>query len=257
MLKFKTTTLLFALVLILLVAFSIITSLNIIFIILLLILYLVILVYGSYSICSGFYVKTYCSAKIAKREIAITFDDGPNGEVTGNVLNILKDSDIKACFFLIGENATHNEDIIERMNNEGHLIGNHSFAHSNYYDLYSSGRMMDDLMATENAIFKITGRKTRLFRPPFGVTNPAVKKSAAKLNYLVIGWSIRSLDGTISDPDKIFKRVCRRLKPGAIILFHDNHPKILSILSRFIEYVTKNEYKIVRLDTLLNITSYK
>ncbi len=182
------------------------------------------LIYASFNISSGIYLQTFSRKKTDAKQVMLTFDDGPHPVHTPAVLDILKKYEVKAAFFVIGKNIAGNEDILKRMLAEGHTIGNHSFSHGNTFPLLRPQKMADDLMQCERAAEKIIGQRTTWFRPPFGVTNPYVARAIKMRNYRVAGWSIRSLDTLFNDKNKPVRRVVKRLKPGAIILLHDNRP---------------------------------
>ncbi len=251
MLNIKTTNILFIILFLALCILRCFIFVNIIFFILLLVEYLLLLIYGSVFINSNFYIKTICSKTNNNNEIAITFDDGPVKEITPLILDVLKEFDVKAAFFCIGNNIINNKSILKQIDNEGHIIGNHSFSHSNYFDFFSSKKMTEELIKTEDIIFQTIGKKVTYFRPPYGVTNPALKKAVNKMNYTVIGWSLRSFDTKYKDPAKILSRVTKKLKSGDIILFHDINPEIINVLRNFIKYALSNNYKFVRLDKLI------
>ena len=111
-------------------------------------------------------------------------------------------------------------------------------------------RMMDDAMK------KITGLAPKLFRPPYGVTNPNLKKAIIDGDYISIGWNIRSLDTVIKDEKKLMQKVTRAVRPGAIILFHDTSKTMLNILPAFIKYLLAEGYTITRLDKMLKLNPY-
>ena len=223
----------------------------------LILLDLAVLFGGSLCVCSGLYLYAHCKGTDDKKQIVITFDDGPNADVTPGVLDILKTHNIKAGFFLIGRNIEKNREIVKRTLGEGHIIGNHSWSHRKSFGFWSSRKVMDDLRKNELLIENICGKKVNLFRPPFGVTNPNIAKAARLLNYTVIGWSIRSLDTIGNSNEKTIKRVIRRLKPGGVILLHDNHERIIPILEELIKRIVANGYEIVGPEELLNIKAYK
>ncbi len=257
MLNIKTTNFVFFLLFLILNILFIFFSINLIFYLIWIVSYISILIYGSFFIDSNFYLKTICSKVNNKKEIAITFDDGPVKEITPLVLEVLKKFQVKASFFCIGEKIAGNEDVLKSIDSQGHIIGNHTFSHSNWFDFYSSKKMIEELSKTEDVIYKIIGEKTKFFRPPFGVTNPALKKAVTNLNYSVIGWSVRSLDTVIKNEENILSRLMKKLKSGDIILFHDTCPEIVIILQKFLKYALENGYNIVGLDELIEIKAYK
>jgi len=253
MLNIKNILILFLIFLILFLGFFLI---KITYFLIILTLFIGILAYGSFYIGSNFYMRTYCFTKKTNNEISITFDDGPNSIVTPKVLDILKEYDIKATFFCIGNKIAENESILKRIYNEGHIIGNHSYSHSIYFDFFSYKKILNELNETDNIIFKLINKKPKLFRPPYGVTNPLISKASKKNNYFNIGWNIRSLD-TIKNEKEVLDRVFKKLKSGSIVLFHDNNNKIISILPGFIEYAINKNLKIISLDKLLKIDAYE
>jgi len=202
------------------------------------------------------HVNALCNKNTEEKEIAITFDDGPNVEVTAEVLDLLKKNEIKAGFFCIGKNIEGNEAIVKRMDEEGHIIGNHSYEHAFFYDFFPASMVLNDYNKSNELITNTIGKKPLSFRPPYGVTNPAIARAVRKLNCLVIGWSIRSFDTKFKEHDKVMGILKDQLKPGAIVLFHDKGPRIITLLKAFIEYVHKSGYKIVRFDKLLGIEAY-
>jgi len=218
---------------------------------------IILLAWGSFHICSGLYIKAICRSNSNQKKITLTFDDGPHSQFTPAVLDLLKENNISAGFFLIGQQAEKNEDIVKRISEEGHLIGNHSYSHAKYFGFWGKNRLVADLRKNEALIERISGKKVNLFRPPYGVTNPNIAKAAQLLEYTVVGWSIRSLDSMGKQKEKIIKRVSKRLKPGSVILFHDNHKTILPVLKEVISIAKTEGYTFVSPDELLNIKAYK
>jgi peptidoglycan/xylan/chitin deacetylase (PgdA/CDA1 family) len=213
--------------------------------------YLSLLVFGSVFVSSGFYLKAFCKGKGDEKKIAISFDDGPDPDVTPELLDLLGEIRIKAAFFCIGKKVEGHREILARMVKEGHLVGNHSYSHSPFFDLKSSGQMAMDLGMAEMAITTATGTRPVWFRPPYGVTNPMLARAVNARGYKVMGWSIRSLDTSIKDPEKIMARIRKRWKPGAIILLHDTDKKVLTVVRMIIEEAGKRGYEIVRGDEML------
>jgi peptidoglycan/xylan/chitin deacetylase (PgdA/CDA1 family) len=226
-------------------------------ILLLILANIAVLLAGSFYICSGLYIQALCSGNADTKKVSITFDDGPDKIITPRVLDLLKQYDIKAGFFLVGENIVGNEEIVNRMINEGHIIGNHSYSHKKYFGFLSTRKVKDDLQKNETLIERVTGKKVTLFRPPFGVSNPNIARAARLLDYTVLGWSIRSFDTVCRNNDKTIKRVFMRLKPGGVILFHDNHERIIPILEEVINRTMEDGYDFVSPDVLLNLKTYR
>jgi peptidoglycan-N-acetylglucosamine deacetylase len=188
--------------------------------------------------------------------IALSFDDGPVPGKTEKVLDVLRRFNVPATFFCIGNRMSQNPDLVRRIYSEGHLIGNHSYFHAATFDLQSSSMITKELTDTDQILSQLTGKRPRFFRPPYGVTNPMVAKAVRRKNYKVIGWSIRSFDTIIKDPERLFLRVTKPLKSGDIILFHDHCDSTITILPDLLEYIRKNGLKVVRIDELINEKAY-
>lgn len=216
-----------------------------------------LLLAGSLNICSGFYIKAYCQGDSDQKDIALTFDDGPDASVTNKVLDILSTNNIRASFFVTGQKIAGNEQIIRRIAREGHIIGNHSYSHSNFFGFLSTKRVIKDLQRNTSLIKEVSGTDTLLFRPPFGVTNPHIAKAARFLNLAVIGWSVRSLDTLGRKPEKTIERVIKRLKAGSIVLLHDNLEHAPEILNGVIRGAREKGFNFVALDDLLKIKTTK
>jgi peptidoglycan/xylan/chitin deacetylase (PgdA/CDA1 family) len=257
MLTYRFTSIVFLILAVVLIPLSFYFSWANFALLIVLVSYIGLLVYGSANIRSGFYLKAICHGLTREKIIAITFDDGPDPKYTPAVLDFLKSRKLPATFFIIGKNISGNEEILRRIMVEGHLTGNHSYSHSRYFDFYPSGKMIRDLKRAEDILAENTGRIPGWFRPPFGVTTPSVRKSADIMRYNVIGWNIRTLDTTIRNKEKIMQRIRKRIKPGAVILFHDTQPSIVEILEYLADYTNEIGYRIVPLDKLLRLKAYK
>ena len=204
--------------------------------------------YASYSIKSQVYVRALCRVKTTEKVVYLTFDDGPDAEQTPRVLDVLKCNNAKATFFCIGSRIAGNEQIIKRIIDEGHTVGNHSFSHTNGFPLFSRRRMVADIEQCQKAIENAIGTAPTLFRPPFGVTNPTVGKAVKTLNLKTIGWTIRTYDTNRGSDAKIARRISRQLRPGAIILLHDRLPQSAERLQMVIDTVKENGYEIGKLE---------
>ncbi len=212
--------------------------------------------YGAAVLSAQFFTKVKFKGKPESNSVALTFDDGPIQGKTERILDILDKYRIKAAFFCIGKRVTENRDLLNRIHQEGHVIGNHSYLHGKLFDLQSADKMGEELRLTNVAVENFIKVKPRFFRPPYGVTNPNLAKAIKKGNYETIGWSIRSMDTVTKDEEKLFKAVTENLKAGDIILFHDFSETTIAILPRVIEFITKNGLKVARLDELLNERPY-
>ncbi|HLA58821.1 MAG TPA: polysaccharide deacetylase family protein [Puia sp.] len=221
----------------------------------LLLIYVSVLFCGSYFIRMGFFLKSICSIKTTDQWIALSFDDGPAGS-TSQVLDILKENEVEAAFFCIGKKIPGNEELIKRMIREGHIIGNHSFSHHPLFDFFSAGKMLSDMLEMNQMIKDITGLSPRFFRPPYGVTNPNLKKAVMSGGFISIGWSIRSYDTVIKNRHRLLNKILAKLKPGAILLLHDTSETTVAILPELLKAIRSKGFHIVRLDKMANLNPY-
>ncbi|HMJ45764.1 MAG TPA: polysaccharide deacetylase family protein [Ferruginibacter sp.] len=256
MLNFRNTNILFICLLIAAIVAHLNYSLPLYIYLLLIIAYSMVVFYGCCFIVSNFFIKVTCSANTGKKEIAITFDDGPAINYTPQILGLLKNHNIKAAFFCIGNRIAGNELLLQQLNDEGHIIGNHSYSHHFWFDIFSSRKMLRDMQRMDSEMEKVTGRKPKLFRPPYGVTNPNLKKAIEKGNYIPVGWSVRSMDTVARDENKLLRKINGSIKPGAIFLFHDTSKITLSVLPGFLQEVKRLGYTIVPLDKMLHLEPY-
>jgi peptidoglycan/xylan/chitin deacetylase (PgdA/CDA1 family) len=214
-------------------------------------------VYGSATVCSGFYLPVLCSGRTREKLIALSFDDGPDPSVTPALLDVMMEHKIQAAFFCIGSKVQANQELLKRMDVEGHLIGNHSYSHHYWFDLFSMKKMKIELQKTQDAIFQATGKRTYLFRPPYGVTNPNLARAAGSLGYIAVGWSLKSRDTVLREKESLLERLKRKIRPGDILLFHDTSEHMEIIIKDLIEWSIRNKYRIVRLDQILHIKAYE
>jgi peptidoglycan/xylan/chitin deacetylase (PgdA/CDA1 family) len=221
-----------------------------------LMIYISVLFFGSYFIRWGFFLKSICIANTTEKIIALSFDDGPVTAKTAVILDILRDHHVEAAFFCIGKNFPHHEELLKRMLHEGHMIGNHSYSHHPLFDLFSSRKMLRDLQDMSHSCQDITGRSPRFFRPPYGVTNPSLKKAVLRGGFVPIGWSIRSYDTIIRNEERLLKKVISSLKPGAILLLHDSSETTVKILPRLLKGIQDKGYRMKRLDKMINLNPY-
>lgn len=255
--NFKTTTISFLISIVVWFLFCYYSHISYWWLLVPIIIYKGFIIYGSAKIQANFYTTALCKANTNEKKIAITFDDGPNKEFTPQILSTLKDYNAKATFFVIGKNIPENEQLLKQINEEGHIIGNHSFSHGFFIDFKSTKGFKEELKATSETIYKVIKKRPKLFRPPYGVTTPNLAKASKALNYHIIGWNIRSLDTTNDSEEKITKRVLQQLKPGAIILFHDTSVKTNAVLKQTLIFAKENGFKIAGIEELLNIKAYQ
>ena len=183
-----------------------------------------------------------------KKVVALTFDDGPDGNTTPQALDILAKYKIKATFFVQGKNIAGNEAILKRMQSEGHEVGNHSWNHPilTKLSLEDAKKQITD---TEDAIKSVLGKSTKLMRPPYGAISDDIRNS---LDLSFIMWDVDSLDWKSKNEAAILTEIQHQTSDGAIILMHDIHQPSVNSLPKVIEYLQGQGYSFVTVSELLN-----
>ncbi|MCK9422863.1 MAG: polysaccharide deacetylase family protein [Bacteroidales bacterium] len=219
-------------------------------------LYLIFPVIFSFFPGSRFHTRNIiCKVDLREKWISITFDDGPDPGNTPLILDILKNLHVPAAFFLIGHKIPGNEALVNRIFQEGHEIGNHSYCHSYLWDFWLPEKMRKDILRAEQLVELIIHRKMRFFRPPYGVVNPMVESAVSRTHYKMITWSKRSLDTCIKDEGKLLHRITDDLKPGDIILLHDRQINI-NLLEKLIKTIRDQGFQFVSMEQLIKIPPY-
>ena len=203
----------------------------------------------------GNYKNVIVNGDPALKNITLTFDDAPDENNTYKLLDILKEHEVKAAFFMIG--GTMRDDnitVVKRTFDEGHLVLNHSFNHSRMTDLNVSGMELQ-LDRAALRIESITGKYPLLFRPPYGSINASVVDTINDHNMTTVLWSLDSLDWTLKDPNAVIQNVTTNIRNGDIILMHRN-PISVAALPRVIEILKEKGYTFVKLDDMLGVNAY-
>ncbi len=171
--------------------------------------------------------QTLVAGSPTQREVALTFDDGPNPPYTDRILDVLKAEHAPATFFVVGRAAVAYPATLRRIVREGHAIGNHTWDHPHMI-VESTATMRSELLRTDAAIARITGVHTTLMRPPFGARDFAVIGEAHKLGYRVVMWSVPlPKDWEQPGDARIVRRVVDAVSDGSIIVLHDGNRGIL------------------------------
>lgn len=254
--KFKVVTIFFVITLICLSIGCFAKDLSLFYLFIPFIIWLLLTIFGAFEIRLNYFIKAFNKGKTKEKIIALTFDDGPT-VFTPRILAILEKNNVKATFFCIGRQIEKYPEILQETYLSGHLIGNHTYHHSSKNGFYSADKIVEEISSTNKIIEQKIGIKTKLFRPPFGVTNPHIAKALSKTKHHVIGWNIRSLDTVIVDENRLFDRISRQIKPGSIILMHDTSDKTANVLEQLFVFLQKENYKVVLLNELLKIDVYE
>jgi peptidoglycan/xylan/chitin deacetylase (PgdA/CDA1 family) len=176
------------------------------------------------------------------KKVALTFDDGPHPVYTVRLLDALRERGVKVTFFVTGENALNNPDIIKQMYVDGHLIGNHTYSHLQLTN-YNREKFRDELVKTNDIIYEITGQEVCYVRPPYGTWD---KKFEVELNMFPVLWNIDTLDWCSNNPSVIASRVLKNIRENDIVLMHDYYATSVEaavivvdeLLARGYEFVT-------------------
>ena len=181
------------------------------------------------------------------KRLALTFDDGPHPSYTEKLLDGLKERGIKATFFVTGEHAALHPDIIKRMYEEGHLIGNHTYSH---IQLTSTNRdkFKEELVKTNEVIQDITGEEVQYVRPPYGSWD---KKLETELNMFPILWNVDPLDWCTENAVRVAQTVITDAKENDIILMHDYYDSSVEAALLIVDELTKQGYEFVTVDGVL------
>ena len=203
--------------------------------------------------------QTICAQKFA----ALTFDDAPDSSYTEILLDILKEENVKATFFVLGSKAEKHPEIIKRINNEGHLIGNHSTAHKNFTEYKDSASLMNDVFFVDSVLYATIGKKTHYLRPPFGALRVDQKQLLQEHGYEIALWTLSTKDWDLfnTSKDDIINKVKANTSNNAIILMHskdvtgnkEDYPlwnNTLEALPEIIKYLKANDYQIVTFDKI-------
>lgn len=180
-------------------------------------------------------------------KIALTFDDGPSTAWTPALLDGLKERGVKATFFLIGENADKNPEIVKRMAEEGHLIGNHTYHHVELTKV-SENEARLELADTSAVIVRITGKEPEYMRPPFGAWQ---RKLEQEIQMLPVLWTIDPLDWTTENQDEIVNKVVTEAEENDIILLHDCYKSSVEAALRIVDILAERGFEFVTVDELL------
>lgn len=180
--------------------------------------------------------------------IALTFDDGPNARYTPILLDGLKKRNIRASFFLIGENIEGNEDILLQMRKDGHLIGNHTWDHVQL-DKIPAEKARLEIEKTNNRIYEASGIYPSYVRPPFGAW---IKDMELSVTMLPVFWDVDTLDWQSQNPESILDIVRKNVQDGSIILMHDSYDSSVRAALAITDELTEKGYDFVTADQLLD-----
>lgn len=181
------------------------------------------------------------------KRAALTFDDGPHPVYTAHLLDELKKRGVKATFFVTGEHAELHPDLIKRMHDEGHLIGNHTYSH---IQLTSSNKnqFKEELIQTNEILHDITGAEVQYVRPPYGSWD---KKFETDLNMFPVLWNVDPLDWCTANANRVASTILNKVSDNDIILLHDYYDTSVEAAIIVVDEMTRQGYEFVTVDKIL------
>lgn len=181
------------------------------------------------------------------KKVALTFDDGPHPYYTEQLLDGLKERGVVVTFFVTGENAALHPDVISRMSEEGHLIGNHTYSH---LQLQSGNleKFKEELLKTNEVIEEITGKEVEYVRPPYGTWDKSIE---SELNMIPVLWTVDPLDWCSNNASNVAKRIIKEVEEDDIILMHDYYSTSVTAALKVVDELLKEGYVFVTVEEIL------
>ncbi len=201
-------------------------------------------------------------ADLSRKRVALTFDDGPTPGATDAVLEALADLHVPAAFFVIGENGRRHPQLLQKIRDQGHLIGNHSFDHSRTGYLRGGVYWDRQLADTDRAVLEATGERPMFFRAPIGVRTPRLTAAVRRAGKTQVTWSRRGLDGVERSPEYIRDRLVSGTEAGDILVLHDgvepgrqrDPTSTIKAIPMLVAGLRERGFEFVRLDQLLELS---
>ncbi|WP_302104801.1 polysaccharide deacetylase family protein [Polycladomyces zharkentensis] len=196
-----------------------------------------------------------------RREVALTFDDGPDAVFTQQILNVLRRTGVKGTFFVVGRRVQRYPGVFQRMLREGHEVGNHSWSHPKM-SRQSAGQVRTELQRASGEMNRVGNVRPRFFRPPYGALSETVIRVAVAEGYKIILWNVDSLDWSGIPGTALATNVLSHVRPGSIILMHSatgrggHLQNTVQALPGIIQRLRREGYRFVRVSELLDIRAY-
>jgi peptidoglycan-N-acetylglucosamine deacetylase len=176
--------------------------------------------YQSMGPTARWYGRTFIGLPRGAKEIALTYDDGPNDPHTFHLLDVLAKNNVRATFFMIGRFAEKRPDIVQQVVKAGHVVGNHTFTHP-ALALQSAAKIKSELENCAHALDDAIGTHSNLFRPPFGARRPVVLRIAREMGLAPVMWNVTGYDWNAKSSESIERKCARQVRGGDVVLLHD------------------------------------
>jgi peptidoglycan-N-acetylglucosamine deacetylase len=190
------------------------------------------------------------SVDMEEKKVAISFDASWGSDKTDSILEILDKYNVKATFFLVGGWCDDYPDKVKDIAKRGHEIGNHSNKHPNFTTI-SKDNIIKELEATNAKILNLTGEAPKLFRFPEGAYNDLAVETVENSGLVPVQWDVDSVDWKAYGVDKEYDKVVKSVKPGSIVLFHNDAKYTPETLPKIIEYLQKEGYEFIKLSDFI------
>ena len=179
--------------------------------------------------------------------VALTFDDGPHPVYTEEILDVLDQAGIKASFFMMGKEAELYPNVVKKVSDAGHLIGNHTYTHANVCQI-SADETTEEITKTNDILEGLTGKRPQFFRPPFGCKNETLEKQTGMF---WIFWDVDTLDWSLQNAEQVYCKVVKNVGENDIILMHDAYPSTVEAVRELIPALQEMGYSFVTVDRLV------
>ncbi len=201
----------------------------------------------------GFFLNIICRGNAEPKQVALTFDDGPDPATTPQLLELLARRQVAASFFCVGEKVEAHPNLAGEIVRAGHCLGNHTYHHYWWTNFLWGRRLFEEISLAQQAIFTTTGHLPKWFRPPVGLSNPHLGRALKIAGLVCVGWDTRSRD-LYDPPETVLNRILKKVRNGSIILLHDggmDPDKLLRIVDQLITRLRANGFLLVHLDDML------
>ena len=188
---------------------------------------------------------------VRRREVSLTFDDGPDPHTTPQILAWLDRHGAKASFFCVGEKAAAHPEIVREIAQRGHSVENHSYRHSHAFACFGIARTSREIELAQQLLARLSGRTPGFFRAPAGFRSPLLDFVLSRFGLRYVSWTRRGFDAARRDPRVVLERLTCGLVAGDVLLLHDSSPVVLEVLPRLLEELVGRGLKSVSLPSVL------